>query len=241
MSDSNLVSNFLPASKGEYTIGRMGGKIDKICIHHAATNRLSTLDIVITNSARQVSVHYGIQDTTIHQYVKEKDAAWHATNWACNKSSIGIEVVNSTLRVNGKDNDPNSWKVSDTTLTYLIKLVADIAKRNNLGKLVPGKNLVWHSMYYATFCPGNYLRSKMNFIAEKVNEINFPVIATPKYDLYKVKNGDTLSKIAVKYKSTWEKIYADNKAVIDQIAKEAGVKKDFFNYLSGGTELKIYK
>lgn len=31
---------------------------------------------------------------------------------------------------------------------------------------------------------------------------------------YVVKNGDTLSKIAIKYKTTWQKIYADNKAKI---------------------------
>jgi len=241
MKDSNLVSAFIPATVGEYTIGRMGNKITKICIHHAATNKISTLDAVITNSARQVSVHYGIQNNIIHQYVKEKDIAWHATNWNCNKVSVGIEVVNSTLRVNGRDTDADSWKVSDITLSNLIKLVADIAKRNNLGKLVKGKNLVWHSMYVNTFCPGNYLRSKMDYIVEEANKINFPAVEIPKYTIYKVKLFDNLSKIANKYNTTWQKIYKDNKETIDKIAIKAGKKKDFYNYLKIGTELKIYK
>ena len=49
------------------------------------------------------------------------------------------------------------WPVSDTTFQTLVTLVADIARRNGLGKLVKGKNLTWHSMYAATACPGPYL------------------------------------------------------------------------------------
>ena len=36
--------------------------------------------------------------------------------------------------------------------------------------LVPGQNLTWHSMYANTTCPGDYLRSKMQYIADKANE-----------------------------------------------------------------------
>ena len=59
----------------------------------------------------------------------------------------------------------------------LIKLCADIAKRNELGTLIPGKNLTWHSMYANTQCPGNYLRSKMQYIADGANKINSGSVA----------------------------------------------------------------
>jgi hypothetical protein len=64
------------------------------------------------------------------------------------------------------------WPVSDATLSSCIKLVADIAKRNGLGKLVAGKNLTWHSMFAATDCPGPYLLDRIQYIADEANKIN---------------------------------------------------------------------
>lgn len=61
------------------------------------------------------------------------------------------------------------------------------------------------------------------------------------YFIYVVKGGDNLSKIASKYKTTWQKIYSDNKALIDKIAKQAGRRTDLYNYLKIGTQLRIYK
>lgn len=234
----------MDAPKNKYTGTRLGFKIDRICIHHAAATKISVLDTTILKTARQVSAHYGVGETEIHQYVDEGDIAWHATHWDCNKHSIGIETVNSTGRVNGRDNDVNSWKISDVTLNTLIKLVADIAKRNNLGDLVPGKNLVWHSMYHNTYCPGNYLIGKMKYIADEANKLNKPVIVEPvaiKYVTYKVKPGDSLSTIAKVYKSTWQTIYQDNKKKIDDNAKAHGIKSKYYNFLSAGMELKVRK
>lgn len=42
---------------------------------------------------------------------------------------------------------------------------------------------------------------------------------------YIVKNGDTLSSIAKKYKTTWKKIYDMNKSLIDSEAQKNGKKK----------------
>ena len=53
----------------------------------------------------------------------------------------------------------------------MIKLCADIAKRNKLGKLVKGKNLTWHKMYANTDCPGPYLMSKLDYIVKEANKI----------------------------------------------------------------------
>lgn len=164
MSKSSLVDVNVPAFEGNYTKGRSGRKIEQICLHHMA-GRLTAEQCgkIFQQVGRYGSSHYGIgYDGRIGQYVDESDTAWTNSNWDSNCKSVTIET---------SDND-NSWYVNDTTLNSLIKLVADIAKRNNLGTLVPGKNLTWHSMFTSTSCPGDYLRSKMQYIADEANKIN---------------------------------------------------------------------
>lgn len=167
MSNSNLVSSNIPAYEGNYTKGRSGRHIEAICLHHMA-GRLTAEQCgsIFQQVGRCGSSHYGIgYDGKIAQYVDESDTAWTNSNWDSNCKSVTIET---------SDND-NSWYVNDTTLNSLIELVADIAKRNNLGTLVSGKNLTWHSMFTNTTCPGDYLRSKMQYIAEEANKRMNPI------------------------------------------------------------------
>ena len=164
MSNSKLVSIEVPAYEGNYSKGRSGRKIEQICLHHMA-GRLTAKQCgrIFQAKGRYGSSHYGVgYDGSIANYVDEEDTAWTNSNWDSNCKSVTIET---------SDND-NSWYVNDITLNALIKLVADIATRRNLGKLVPGKNLTWHSMFTNTTCPGNYLRSKMQYIADEANKIN---------------------------------------------------------------------
>ena len=56
---------------------------------------------------------------------------------------------------------------------------------------------------------------------------------------YVVKKGDTLSKIAKKYNTTWNKIYNDNKSLIDKEAKKRGVKSNYYNHIYAGQKLII--
>ena len=165
MSKSSLVNVNVPAYEGNYTKGRSGRKIEQICLHHMA-GRLTAEQCgrIFQAKGRYGSSHYGVgYDGSIANYVDEEDTAWTNSNWDSNCKSITIEI---------SDND-NSWYVNDITLNAVIKLVADIAKRRNLGKLVPGKNLTWHSMFTSTTCPGDYLRSKMQYIADEANKINY--------------------------------------------------------------------
>lgn len=168
MSKSNLTQIVVPADEGNYTKGRSGRSIEAITIHHMA-GRLTAEQCgrIFQAKGRYGSSHYGVgYDGSIANYVDEEDTAWTNSNWDSNCKSVTIET---------SDND-NSWYVNDTTLNSLIKLVADIAKRNNLGKLVKGKNLTWHSLVAdkgrETTCPGDYLRSKMQYIADEANKIN---------------------------------------------------------------------
>ena len=166
-ADSSLVTTVVPAHTNNFTPNRSANDspISEICIHHAACNiTVATLGALWQNPNRAGSSHYGVNGTQISQYVKESDIAWTNGHWESNKRSVTIETANSS-------GSPD-WLVSDETLNSLIALVADIARRNNLGKLVVGENLTYHSMYSATLCPGPYLKSKLQTIAVEANKIN---------------------------------------------------------------------
>lgn len=166
MSNSDLVSKKINAYSGNYTKGREGNKIKKITIHHcAAVMSCESIGNRWQRKGLEVSSHYGIGNNgKIGQYVDEKNTSYCDGNWQSNLTSVTIETSNN--KVGGK------WTVSKEALDSLIKLVADIAKRNDLGTLVKGKNLTWHSMYANTACPGDYLRSKIDYICEEANKIN---------------------------------------------------------------------
>ena len=167
MSNSSLVSVTKKAHSTNYTKGR-SAKISEITIHHmAGVLTASQCGTIFQKANRGASSNYGVgSDGKVGLYVDENNTSWANGNWESNCRAVTIETSNSSTGGN--------WEVSDKTLNMLIKLVADIAKRNNLGKLVKGKNLTWHSMYASTACPGKYLKSKIDYIIEKANEINFP-------------------------------------------------------------------
>lgn len=165
MAKSSLATITIPAFSGNYTKGRTA-KISEIAIHHmAGVMTAEQCGKLWQKVGRKGSSTYGIgNDGTIANYVDENDTAWCNSNWESNCRAVSIEVSNSMTGGN--------WIVSDSALNSLIKLVADIAKRNNLGTLIKGKNVTWHSMYTATTCPGPYLLSKMDYIIAEANKIN---------------------------------------------------------------------
>lgn len=166
MAHSSLATVSVPAYAGNYTAGRPNGGIEKITIHHmAGVNSAEGCGRIFQVVGRNGSSHYGIGVSgEIGVYVEEENTAWTDSNWDSNVHSVTIENSNSAT---GGD-----WPVSDETYNSLIKLCADIAKRNNLGTLVPGQNLTWHSMYAPTTCPGDFLRARMQNIADEANKIN---------------------------------------------------------------------
>lgn len=165
MGYSNLACRFYPANENNFTYGRSGYTLRKITIHHmAGIMSAEACGNLWQNPSRQTSSNYGIGvDGEIMCYVDENNTSWCDSNWESNCISVTIE--------NSNDSTGGEWHVSDKTLNSLIKLCADISIRNGLGLLVPGDNLTWHSMYAATTCPGDYLRSKMQYIADEANKI----------------------------------------------------------------------
>lgn len=162
---SPLVNVVIPANENNFSYGRNGYSIQKITIHHMA-GIMSAEDCgyLFQNPYRETSSNYGIGvNGEIGLYVAEENTSYCDSNWVSNCTSITIE--------NSNDSVGGDWHVSDATLNSLIRLCADISKRNGLGLLVPGQNLTWHSMYAATTCPGDYLRSRMQYIADEANKI----------------------------------------------------------------------
>lgn len=163
MSNSSLVTINVPAK--HYSEGRDGRKIEMITIHHMASVLSAEQCGKIFQGDRKASSHYGIGNNgEIGLYVDESNTAWANGNWDANCKAVTIETSN--------DKTGGDWTVGEKALNSLIKLVADIAKRNNLGTLVKGKNITWHKMYAATACPGEYLLRKMDYIVSEANKLN---------------------------------------------------------------------
>ena len=149
-------------------------KIDTITVHHMAGN-LSVEQCGNVFKSRRASSNYGIgSDGRIACYVEEENRSWASCSAANDNRAITIEVANDT-------GEPN-WHVSDKALQSLIKLLVDVCKRNNISKLVwsdnksdrinhnNGCNMTVHKDFYSTACPGPYLYSQMNYIANEVNK-----------------------------------------------------------------------
>jgi hypothetical protein len=173
MSNSSLVSyQRLSPNK---TNGRKH-RIDTITIHCMAGNlSVETCGNVFANPKTKASSNYGIgSDGRIAMYVEERDRSWATSSSSNDNRAVTIEVAN--------DGGAPNWHVSDKALASLIRLVADICKRNGIKKLlwkndksligqVDKQNMTVHRWFANKACPGDYLMSKHSYIAAEVNKL----------------------------------------------------------------------
>lgn len=192
-------------------------KISKITIHHMAGNlSIETCGNIFASSVRETSANYGIgSDGRVGLYVEEKNRSWASANRENDMMAVTIEVAN--------DGGAPDWHVSDVAINKLIDLCVDICKRNGIEKLnytgdVNG-NLTRHNMFVPTSCPGPYLQSKFPYIA---NEVNKRLCGTTE-TVYIVVAGDTLSGIAAKYGTTYQKL-AEYNGIINPNVIHVGQK-----------------
>lgn len=165
MANSPLVNIIVPAHQSNYSPANRRTKITNVCWHHmAGVLTAQQCGNIFARAGRNGSAHYGIgSDGQIGLYVPEDCVAWHAGNWPENQCSIGIEISNSALG--------GSWPISDASFNLAITLTADIMKRNGIKKAVVGQTLTYHSLYSATTCPGDDVRSRLNHAADEINKI----------------------------------------------------------------------
>lgn len=196
-------------------------KIDTITIHCVVGQcTVETLGNIFAPTSRQASSNYGVgTDGKIGMYVEEKDRSRCSSNAANDNRAVTIEVASDTK---------HPYAVNDRAFAALLDLVTDICKRNGIKKLVwstkkadrvnhkNGCNMTVHRDYANKSCPGDYLYNRHGEIAAEVNRRLGVADTAPDagaaqgVTVYTVKKGDTLSRIAAKYGTTYQAIAAYN-------------------------------
>lgn len=196
-------------------------KIDTITIHCVVGQcTVETLGNIFAPTSHQASSNYGVgTDGKIGMYVQEKDRSWCSSNAANDNRAVTIEVASDTK---------HPYAVNDRAFAALLDLVTDICKRNGIKKLVwstkkadrvnhkNGCNMTVHRDYANKSCPGDYLYNRHGEIAAEVNRRLGVADTAPDagaaqgVTVYTVKKGDTLSRIAAKYGTTYQAIAAYN-------------------------------
>lgn len=142
--------------------------ISKITIHHMGGDlALGNLGERFQKRDIQASSNYAIDSKgNVALYVEETNRAWTSKNRENDEQAITIEVAN--------DEEGGNWHVSNETFDKLVLLCADICKRNGIEEIVytgdTTGNLTFHGMFDSTTeCPGPYLKSRMNDLADAIN------------------------------------------------------------------------
>lgn len=174
--------------------------IDTITIHCVVGQvTVERLGDIFAPTSRQASSNYGIgKDGRIGMYVEEKDRSWCSSNAANDNRAITIEVASDTTA---------PYAVTDAAFNALIKLCADICKRNGIKELkwkadksligqVDKQNMTVHRWFANKSCPGEFLYQRHAQIAAEVNKLlgaaEQPKKEEPKADtktLYRVQTG----------------------------------------------------
>lgn len=151
--------------------------IDTITIHCMAGNlKIESCGDLFSKPNTQASSNYGIgSDGRIALFVDEGDRSWCSSSASNDNRAITIEVANDGGAETG-------WHVSDKALESLIKLCADICRRNGIKELkwkgdkslignVSEQNMTVHRWFKNKDCPGDYLYNKHGYIASEVNKL----------------------------------------------------------------------
>ncbi len=142
-----------------FTTGRKNYRPEAIVIHIMAGS-LSGTDEWFQNRASSVSAHYGIgKNGDIHQYVQEKDTAWHAgrvhaPRWNLIKSAGNGTYINPnyyTIGIEHEGNETTEW--TEDMYNSCTSLVAEICKRWNIP--IDRNHIIGHQEIYSLkTCPG---------------------------------------------------------------------------------------
>lgn len=152
--------------------------IDTITIH-CVVGQLSVESIgnIFKSKNAKASSNYGVgYDGRIGLYVDENARSWCSSSRENDNRAVTIEVACDKTE---------PYAVTPAAYNALIKLVADICKRNNIPQLkwradksligqVDKQNMTVHRWFANKSCPGTYLYNKHYEIADAVNNILNP-------------------------------------------------------------------
>ena len=169
MTKSSLTNVTVLANTNNYTAGRGGQKICKLTPHHMAGDfKIERCGELFQNPSRGASSNYGIgTDGRIACYVEEENRSYCSANGDNDRQAITVEVAND----GGAD---TNWHISDKAWNSLVKLAVDVCTRHNFRLSYTGNasgSLTRHNMFVATTCPGPYLQSRFQELADTVNAI----------------------------------------------------------------------
>lgn len=189
--------------------------IDRIVIHWMVGTLAST-DTVFQDKNRGTSAHYGIENGNVHQYVYERDTAFHAGVGTMNARSLGIEHSAAP----GREATPETIETS-------ARLIADLATRHSIP--LDRQHVIKHSeVPYATQCSGTI---PIDYLVERAKQLQGGNM--DKYDA--VPHGDdvgfhyrnrlfreaTSAEKANKANLTWAQILDDNVTELGKRLKAA--------------------
>lgn len=139
---------------------------------------VETLGNVFYPASRRASCQYGIgSDGRIGMYVEEKNSSWCSSSYDNDNRAVTIEVASDTT---------HPYAMKDAAYQSLIKLCADICKRNGKKKLLwlgsKEKALAYtpkddemiltvHRWFANKSCCGDWLYSRLDDLANKTNAI----------------------------------------------------------------------
>lgn len=176
-SNSPLVGSHIYRSPNHS--GRRVYPITRISIHCVVGQcTVETLGNIFKNTSLEASSNYGIgKDGTIGMFVDEENRSWCTSSYDNDQRAVTIEVASDTY-------DP--YRVTDAAYKSLVKLVADIAKRNGKKKVLwfgdrsktlnykPASDeivLTVHRWFANKSCPGDYLYNLHTQIAKEATAL----------------------------------------------------------------------
>ena len=126
-----------------YTPGRQGCAVSWMVVHYTATDASAHNNLLyFSRSSAGASAHYFIdKDGSRRQSVLERDTAWHASNWAMNLRSIGVEVVSA-----GED-------FTEAQIRALSELYAELKARYGIAE----DHVIRHYDVNGKLCPAPYV------------------------------------------------------------------------------------
>ncbi len=156
--------------------GQRTHSIDRISPHCVVGQVTAEgLGSLFAKSSYKASSNYGIdKDGRVGLYVEEKNRSWCTSSNANDQRAVTIECASDTY---------SPYRMNDAVYQTLIKLCADICRRNGKKKLIwfgdKNKTLNYspksdemvitvHRWYANKSCPGDWLYSRLGDLAKKV-------------------------------------------------------------------------
>lgn len=227
-------------------------KIDTITIHcYVGQVSVESMGSWFAQTSAQSSSNYGIGvDGKIGLFVPENDRSWCSSNSANDNRAITIECACDKYA---------PYAINDKVYASLIKLCADICKRNGIKELkwkadkslignINEQNMTVHRWFKNKSCPGDYIYSRLGQIAKEVNTMlgKSSNVNTTNTVLYRVRKvwSDSKTQIGAFNDLNNAKKVADNNpgyTVYDENGKAIYSSKMSSSGSSGSTTFKSYQ